>query len=59
VTKKIDPQSAKTFARLWQFVLPYKLVGVIAIFGMAGTALVEGGLVYLLEPMTVEALVAL
>jgi len=58
VTKKIDPQSARTFRRLWQFVLPYKRVGVVAMIGMAGTALVEGGLVYLLEPMTDEALVA-
>jgi subfamily B ATP-binding cassette protein MsbA len=58
VTKKIDPHSAKTFRRLWQFVLPYKMVGVIALFGMAGTALVEGSLVYLLEPLTDEALVA-
>ncbi|MDH4126165.1 MAG: lipid A export permease/ATP-binding protein MsbA [Gammaproteobacteria bacterium] len=58
MTKKIDPQSARTFRRLWQFVLPYKRVGVVAMIGMAGTALVEGGLVYLLEPMTDEALVA-
>lgn len=58
VTTKIDPQSARTYRRLWQFVLPYKAVAVIAVFGMAGTALVEGGLVYLLEPLTDEALVA-
>lgn len=58
MTKEIDPQSARTFRRLWQFVLPYKLVGLIAVIGMAGTALVEGGMVYLLEPMTDEALVA-
>ncbi|MDA0705364.1 MAG: lipid A export permease/ATP-binding protein MsbA [Proteobacteria bacterium] len=58
MTKKIDSQSARTFRRLWQFVLPYKLVGLIAMVGMAGTALVEGGLVYLLEPLMDEALVA-
>lgn len=58
MTKEIDPQSARTFRRLWQFVLPYKLAGAISVVGMAGTALVEGGMVYLLEPMTDEALVA-
>jgi len=58
VSNKIDRQSARTYRRLWQFVLPYKLVACIAVLGMAGTALVEGGLVYLLEPLTDEALVA-
>jgi ATP-binding cassette, subfamily B, bacterial MsbA len=58
VSKKINPNTSQTYRRLWQFVLPYKLVGFVAVLGMAGTALVEGGLVYLLEPLTDEALVA-
>ena len=38
--------------------MPYKLVGLIAVVGMATTALVEAGLVYLLQPLMDEALVA-
>lgn len=37
---------------------PHKLIGLIAVLGMAATALVEGSLVYLLRPLTDEALVA-
>jgi len=39
-------------------VTPHKLIGLIAVLGMAATALVEGSLVYLLRPLTDEALVA-
>ncbi|MDH3547151.1 MAG: ABC transporter transmembrane domain-containing protein, partial [Gammaproteobacteria bacterium] len=37
---------------------PYSLVGAIAIFGMSATAVIEASLVYLLEPLMDEALVA-
>mgnify|MGYP001815683238 CR=1 FL=1 len=46
------------YARLWQYVLPHKLIGLIAVIGMAGTAVIEGSLVLLLEPLMDEALVA-
>jgi subfamily B ATP-binding cassette protein MsbA len=39
-------------------VLPHKGIGVIAVIGMAATALIEASLVYLLEPLMDEALVA-
>ena len=38
--------------------LPHKGIGVIAVIGMAATALIEASLVYLLEPLMDEALVA-
>ncbi len=56
--KKLDQQAAETYRRLWQFVLPHKFVALIAVFGMAATAAIEGSLVYLLEPLLDEALAA-
>ncbi len=46
------------YGRLWRYVTPYKLVGLIAVVGMASTALIEAALVYLLEPLLDQALVA-
>jgi subfamily B ATP-binding cassette protein MsbA len=43
---------------LWRYVLPHKGIGIIAVIGMAATALIEASLVYLLEPLMDEALVA-
>ncbi|MDJ0905561.1 MAG: ABC transporter transmembrane domain-containing protein, partial [Woeseiaceae bacterium] len=51
------PNAGAVYRRLWQYVTPHKLVGLIAILGMAATAAVEGSLVYLLRPLTDEALV--
>jgi subfamily B ATP-binding cassette protein MsbA len=58
VSEKIDPQAAATYRRLWQYVLPHKLVAMIAVIGMTATAVIEGSLVYLLEPLLDEALAA-
>jgi subfamily B ATP-binding cassette protein MsbA len=58
VSKKIDQQAAETYRRLWQYVLPHKLVAFVAVLGMAATAAIEGSLVYLLEPLLDEALAA-
>ncbi|MCH7834852.1 MAG: ATP-binding cassette domain-containing protein, partial [Proteobacteria bacterium] len=38
--------------------MPHKLIGLIAIVGMTATALIEASLVYLLEPLMDDALVA-
>ena len=38
--------------------LPHKGIGIVAVIGMAATALIEASLVYLLEPLMDEALVA-
>ncbi len=53
-----DADTATIYRRLWRYVMPYKLVGAIAVIGMASTALIEAGLVYLLEPLMDQALVA-
>ncbi|NCF22995.1 MAG: lipid A export permease/ATP-binding protein MsbA [Gammaproteobacteria bacterium] len=46
------------YRRLWRYVLPHKGIGLVAVIGMAATALIEASLVYLLEPLMDEALVA-
>ncbi len=55
---RIDPHAAKVYRRLWNYVLPYRAIGIVAVIAMAGTAAVEAGLVSLLKPLTDEALVA-
>jgi subfamily B ATP-binding cassette protein MsbA len=58
VSRRIDPEVKVVYARLWRYVTPHKLIGFIAVLGMASTAVVEAGLVALLAPLTDEALVA-
>jgi subfamily B ATP-binding cassette protein MsbA len=58
VSKRIDPEVRVIYRRLWRYVTPHKLIGFIAVVGMASTAAVEAGLVALLAPLTDEALVA-
>ena len=58
VTERIDPEVRVIYARLWRYVTPHKLIGFIAVAGMATTAAVEAGLVALLAPLTDQALVA-
>jgi len=58
MSEKLDPRTREVYARLWRYVTPYKLIGFTAVLGMAATALIEGGLVLLLEPLMDEALVA-
>jgi subfamily B ATP-binding cassette protein MsbA len=58
VTTRIDPQIRIVYGRLWRYVVPHKFIGFIAVVGMAVTALVQASLVYLLEPLMDEALVA-
>ena len=54
---QIDPQVRVIYRRLWRYVLPHKLIATIAVIGMAATAVIEAGMVLLLEPLTDEALV--
>ena len=58
MNQRIDPRVRVVYGRLWRYVTPHRLIGFIAIVGMAATAVVEAGLVYLLEPLMDEALVA-
>lgn len=58
MSEQVEPQAAIIYRRLWLYVAPYKLIGFIAVVGMAASALIEASLVYLLEPLMDEALVA-
>ncbi len=58
MSKRIDPEIRVIYARLWRYVTPHKLIGFVAMVGMASTAIIEAGLVALLQPLTDEALVA-
>ena len=58
MSKRIDPEVRVVYSRLWHYVTPHKLIGLIAIIGMTATAIVEGGLVFLLQPLMDETLVA-
>lgn len=54
---KLDRHAVRVYGRLWRYVIPHRAVGAIAIVAMTATALVEAGLVSLLQPLTDEALV--
>jgi subfamily B ATP-binding cassette protein MsbA len=43
---------------MWRYVMPHKLIGVVAVIAMAGTAAIEAAMVWMLEPLTDEGLVA-
>ncbi len=58
MSERTGPQTRAVYGRLWRYVTPHKLIGLIAVIGMTSTALIEGGLVLLLEPLMDEALVA-
>ena len=51
------PDARVIYRRLWQYVMPHKLIGLIAVIGMAASAVIEASLVYLMEPLTDDALV--
>ena len=58
MSKRIDPEVRVVYGRLWRYVNPHKLIGFIAVVGMMATAMVEAGLVYLLQPLMDDTLVA-
>ena len=58
MSKRIDPEVRVVYGRLWHYVTPHKLIGFIAVVGMTATAIVEAGLVYLLQPLMDDTLVA-
>ena len=58
VVDNTDANVREVYGRLWRYVTPHKLIGLIAVLGMTATALIEGSLVLLLEPLMDEALVA-
>ncbi len=54
---RIDEHAVQVYRRLWQYVIPYRAIGIVAVVSMTATALVEASLVSLLKPLTDEALV--
>ena len=58
MNEKIESTAAVIYRRLWLYVAPHKLIGLVAVIGMAASALIEASLVYLLRPLMDEALVA-
>ena len=58
MSESTDPQLREVYRRLWSYVSPHRLIGLIAIVAMAGTAVVEVTMVWLVEPLIDEALVA-
>ncbi len=58
MSKRTDSQVRVIYGRLWHYVTPHKVIGAIAVIGMAATAVIEAGLVALLQPLTDEVLVA-
>ena len=58
MSKRIDPEVRVVYGRLWHYITPHKLIGFVAVVGMAATAVIEAGLVALLQPLTDDALVA-
>ncbi len=55
---RLDPRVKAVYGRLWQYVMPHKLVGLIAVVGMAAAAIIEAAMVYLVEPLMDDTLVA-
>ena len=58
MNNRVNPRVKSVYSRLWRYVLPHKLIGLIAVIAMAGTAIVEVTMVWLLEPLTDDTLVA-
>jgi subfamily B ATP-binding cassette protein MsbA len=58
VDSGINPRVRAVYGRLWRYVLPHKVIGLIAVVAMAATAAVEGGMVWLVEPLMDETLIA-
>ena len=56
MARQADSRIRVVYGRLWRYVAPHRLVGLLAALAMAATAAVEGGLVWLLEPLLDQGL---
>lgn len=56
--ERLDPRVKAVYLRLWRYVMPHKLIGLVAVIAMTSTAVIEAAMVWMLEPLTDEALVA-
>ena len=57
MSKSVNSEVREVYRRLWAYVAPHKLAGLIALFARAGTALVEVTMVWLVEPLVDETFV--
>lgn len=57
MTNKLNPRVREVYGRLWRYVIPYKLIGLVAVIAMAGMAAIEATMVWLVEPLMDETLV--
>ncbi len=55
---KSTSTASVVYGRLWRYVLPHKLIFFVAVIGMSATAVIEASMVWLLEPLMDDALVA-
>ena len=58
LASRLDPRVREVYGRLWRYVLPHKLIGLIAVVAMACMALIEATMVWLVEPLMDDTLVA-
>ena len=58
MASNLNPRVREVYARLWRYVLPHKLIGLIAVVAMATTAVVELSMVALVKPLMDDTLVA-
>ena len=57
-SSKLDPRVKEVYSRLWRYVIPHKLIGLIAVVAMAAGAVIEAAMVWLVEPLMDDTLVA-
>ena len=56
--KRLDDRVVQVYRRLWQYVLPHRKVWIVAIVAMVLTGVIEMSLVWMIEPLMDDALVA-
>lgn len=54
----IESPVRDVYRRLWNYVAPHRLIGLVAVVAMVGTALVEVTMVWMIEPLVDDTLVA-
>ena len=58
MSNRVDPRVREVYGRLWRYVRPHKTIGLIAVVAMATTAAVEAAMVWMVEPLMDETMVA-
>ena len=58
MSNRVDPRVKEIYGRLWRYVAPHRVIGLIAVTAMATAALVEAAMVWLVEPLMDDTLVA-